>query len=56
MDIQREILMENATRAIEDLFDNTDVAPQTTIKDLENLRDELDFKIASIKADLMRGE
>ena len=56
MKSKHDILIENATCAIEDLFDDTAVSPQTTMSDLEDLRDEIDFKISAIKADLMRGE
>ena len=41
-----------AEEAIDELFSNTDVSQETTLRDLRSLRDEIDMKIGCIENDL----
>lgn len=47
-----EQLIENARKAIEELFADTSVSVQTAIENLQSLKDEIDISITALKADL----
>lgn len=43
-------------KQIDDLFGDTSVSQRTTLKALEEIRDELDFKISALQEDIKRAE
>lgn len=45
-----------ALDAINEVFGNTSVSPETTLERLEELREEIDGKIELIESDLARKE
>ena len=50
--MNNEQLLENARKAIEELFSDTSVSVQTAIENLQCLKDEIDISITALKADL----
>ena len=43
-------------KQIDDLFGDTSVSQRTTLKALEEIRDELDFKISALQEDIQRAD
>jgi 3'-phosphoadenosine 5'-phosphosulfate sulfotransferase (PAPS reductase)/FAD synthetase len=49
-------LYSQALLAIEALFDDTSVPPEKTVTSLEDVRDEIEFKLSALAADKQRKE
>lgn len=47
-----EQLVQKATEAIEELFSDTSVSPETTKDDLEALVEDIEIKISAIECDI----
>ena len=43
-------------KQIDDLFSDTSVSQRTTLAALEEIRDEIDFKIGALKEDIKRSD
>lgn len=44
-----------ALKAVEDLFSDTSVTPQATLKALEELQTDIEIKMEGLKADIKRS-
>ena len=47
-----EQLLENARKAIEELFSDTSVSVERAIENLQSLKDEIDVNMTALEADL----